>query len=289
MKVSIDKAAGFCPGVKRAINKAENNLQEKDNFFSLGSLLHNELEMERLGELGLQIIGKDDIPGLCGKQVLFRAHGEAPDTYELTKKHKVEVIDATCGVVKKLQRQVAAAANEMEKLKGQVVIFGKAKHPEVIGLLGHTKGLGVIIGSFQDLSRIDMDRPIRLFSQTTMDDVSFELISDAIKLQMLKNNPSPDFISKNTICGHVLGRVPSLKKFASEHEVIIFVSGRESSNGKKLFKTCSEVNLKSHFVTEKGELDAKWFEEVKTVGVSGSASTPQWLMEEIAAKIEEII
>jgi len=288
MTITIDKSAGFCPGVKRAIRKAEMALEKNGEFHSLGSLLHNEQEMGRLGEKGLKVVGLDGIPDLGGRNILFRAHGEPPETYGLTKKNNVEVIDATCGVVRKLQQKVSAAAEEMEKVDGQVVIFGKPGHPEVIGLMGHTKGLGLVISSAQDLAKVDMEKPLRLFSQTTMDDVSFQLISDALQAQISSKSTSPDFVSYNTICHHVLNRAPQLIKFASEHEVIIFVSGRESSNGKKLFRVSSGVNPNTYFISDPKELDPDWFTNAATVGISGSASTPEWLMIEVAGKIEEM-
>ncbi len=288
MKITIDKAAGFCPGVKLAIKKADQFLEKEAEFHCLGSLLHNEMEMGRLSDDGLKIVEKETIPLLEGKKLLFRAHGEPPETYDLTKENDVEVIDATCSVVRKLQKDVKSAAEEMEKLGGQVVIFGKPQHPEVMGLMGHTKGLGVVIRAAQDLAKVDMSRPVRLFSQTTMDDISFELIAKAIKEQMERKNPASDLESYNTICKHVLNRVPLLKKFASEHELIIFVSGRESSNGKKLFNTCLEVNPGTHFISETSEMNAEWFAGMETVGISGAASTPQWLMKEVAKKIEAL-
>jgi len=288
MIITIDKAAGFCPGVRNAIRKADSMLEKEGSFSCLGSLLHNDKEMGRLGEKGLKVISHDDIPGLSEKKLLFRAHGEPPETYKLTDEYGVEVIDATCGVVRKLQKQVQAAADDMEKAGGQVVIFGKPGHPEVIGLMGHARGLGIVIRSAQDLSKVDMSKPVRLFSQTTMDEAGFQLITVAIKQQMDKKTTKNNFISHNTICPHVSNRAPFLKKFASEHEVIIFVSGRESSNGKKLFRISSEVNPQTYFITEPAEMKPEWFKGAGSVGISGAASTPQWLMEEVARKIEAL-
>lgn len=288
MTITIDKAAGFCPGVRKAILEAEAQLKEHKGFHSLGSLLHNEEEMRRLGEMGLEVVGIDDISGLCGQKLLFRAHGEPPEIYELAKKNEVEVVDATCGVVRKLQQKVKASSREMEMTNGQVVIYGKPGHPEVLGLLGQTHGNGLLVSSLQNLGRVDMKRPVRLFSQTTMDAGSFSLISNAIRQQMSKHDQKPDFEANNSICGHVLKRIPSLKEFASRHELIIFVSGRESSNGKKLFNICSGINTKSYFISHPDELKQEWFDGVKQVGISGAASTPQWLMKEVAQKIEEL-
>jgi len=288
MTITIDKAAGFCPGVRKAIRTAEQELEENGRFHSLGSLLHNDEEMGRLGKMGLEVVDKEAIYGLCGQKLLFRAHGEPPETYEIAEKHQVEVVDTTCAVVGKLQKDVAEAAVEMQKIKGQVVVFGKAGHPEVLGLLGQTSGEGILVSSLQDLGKVDMKRPVRLFSQTTMDAHSFDLIADALRNQMGQVHPKPDLLVNKSICSHVLKRVPSLKAFASEHELIIFVSGKQSSNGQKLFNICSGVNPNTHFISEPGELKAEWFHNIQSVGISGAASTPQWLMEAVAKKIEEL-
>ena len=288
MIITIDKNAGFCPGVRNAIRKADKFLEEEGCFSCLGSLLHNDKEMGRLGEKGLEVVSHKDIPGLAEKKLLFRAHGEPPETFQLAEKNNVEVIDATCGVVRKLQQQIENAASEMEKKNGQVVIFGKANHPEVIGLLGHSKGIGIVVGSLQDLGKVDMERPIRLFSQTTMDDKAFEMISRSIKEQAQKKD-NHDVQAENTICKYVLNRVPALRSFASEQEVIIFVSGWESSNGKKLYSECKTVNPDTYFISGPDELDVGWFEGINKIGISGSASTPEWLMEAVAEKIKELV
>lgn len=289
MIITIDKAAGFCPGVRKAIRTAEKQLEKGKDFLSLGSLLHNEEEMGRLKDRGLRIVRRSDFPDLSGKKILFRAHGEPPETYELADKYDVEVVDTTCGVVRRLNRQVAAAAKEMKGKNGQVVIFGKKDHPEIIGLLGNSNGLGILVTSLQDLGKVDMKRPVRLFSQTTMDESSFDLIAHAVREQMEKHNARPELVVHKSICRHVLKRVPAIKAFASEHELIIFVSGKNSSNGKKLFNICSGINPNTHFVSEPGELKAEWFEGIGSVGISGAASTPQWLMEKVAGKIKEFV
>jgi 4-hydroxy-3-methylbut-2-enyl diphosphate reductase len=288
MIITIDKTAGFCPGVRKAIRTAEKQLEENKGFHSLGSILHNEEEMGRLGELGLVVIDKDDVPGLCGQKLLFRAHGEPPETFELAAKHDVQVVDATCAVVRKLQKDVAHNVREMQKQDGQVVLYGKPGHPEVLGLLGQTSGSGILVCSLQDLGKVDMRKPVRLFSQTTMDANSYDLIASAIREQMARHSAEPDLVVHKSICSHVLKRVPSLKDFASKHELVIFVSGRESSNGKKLFNICSAINPNTHFISEPGELKAEWFKDTGSVGISGAASTPLWLMENVAKKIKEL-
>ena len=287
MKISIDTAAGFCPGVRNAIKMAEKELDKGNGLASLGSLLHNEKEMQRLEECGLNLATIEDIPDLKGKKILFRAHGEPPISYKLTNDNNVEVLDASCGVVRNLQKKIAAATEEMLGSFGQVVVYGKHDHPEVVGLLGQTQETGILVRNVGELNKIDLDKPVRLFSQTTMDkDIYDDLYN--ILIQRMEDHNNGDLIRYNTICRHVLNRIPSLSEFAAGHDVIIFVSGRESSNGRKLFKICKGINERSHFISDSGELDPRWFTGVSSVGVSGAASTPQWLMEEVATKIEEL-
>jgi 4-hydroxy-3-methylbut-2-enyl diphosphate reductase len=289
MRITIDKKAGFCPGVRNAIRKADQHLEKEGSFSCLGSLLHNDKEMERLKDSGLQIARHRDLQDLSGEKILFRAHGEPPETFKLAEEHHLEVIDATCAVVRKLQIQVANAAAVMQEKNGQVVIFGKKDHAEVIGLLGNAKGIGIVVSSMQDLGKLDMERPIRLFSQTTMDDAVFNMIAKSIKEQHYNRAKEPDFEAFNTICKYVLNRVPSLKEFAGKHEVIIFVSGRESSNGKKLFKESKAINAETYFISVPEELNREWFVNKDKIGISGSASTPEWLMEEVANRIKELM
>lgn len=287
MKVNIDKAAGFCPGVRHAISKAEDELRKGEGLASLGSLLHNEKEMRRLEECGLTLAGKDDIPKMKGKKLLFRTHGEPPESFELTHSNGVDVIDATCGVVRQLQKKIRDAVNEMEEVNGQVLIYGKEGHAEVIGLMGQTRGRGILIRNSDDLSNIDFKKPVRLFSQTTMDIDAYDGLVKELGV-LLQENGNNDFISNNTICRHVLNRIPSLKEFARKHDVLIFVSGRNSSNGNKLYKISKEVNPSTYFITGPEELRSEWFDEAELAGVSGAASTPQWLMEDVAEKIKRL-
>ncbi len=289
MIITIDKVAGFCPGVRRAIKKAEDELVKGDEFFSYGSILHNDSEMHRLEDKGLSIASKDDLEKLGGKKLLIRAHGEPPETYKHLEKIGVEVVDATCAVVRRIQQQVSRAADEMKKVNGQLLIFGRKEHPEVIGLAGNAKGMALILESKDELDVVDLSRPIRLFSQTTMDADQYLFISDTIQKGVREQQEEPDFIRYDSICRHVTDRIPSLEEFAERSEVIIFVSGKESSNGKKLFNVCKDKNPKTFFISEPDELKREWFDGVGTVGISGAASTPQWLMENVARKIEEII
>jgi 4-hydroxy-3-methylbut-2-enyl diphosphate reductase len=288
MKIVIDRGAGFCPGVKKALDIAERNLREEGILLSLGELLHNEREMERLGEKGLTVAGRADIPRLGGKKLLIRAHGEPPETYRMAAKGGVRLVDATCSVVKRLQQKVQRAAEEMKRLGGQVVIFGRKDHPEVIGLAGHAMGRAIVVGSPEETERIDFARPVRLFSQTTMNGDAYDKVASFIKEGMRKQNPEPDFLCHDSICRHVSRRVPSLDDFARMHDVVIFVSGKHSANGKKLFHACLQANPRSHFVSTPAEIDPEWFTGAASAGISGAASTPPWLLEEIAEKIRGI-
>ena len=263
-------------------------MKKNGELYSLGSLLHNELEMDRLKGNGLILKMRNDLQSLTDKKVLIRAHGEPPQTFTEAEKQGVELIDATCGVVKRLQQKIKLAAEEMSTLDGQVVIFGRHDHPEVIGLMGHSNGRGIVITTPQDIVKIDALKAVRLFSQTTMDADLYEEIYNLLTLHMQKAQPEPDIKRFDTICHHVSKRIPALKTFASNSEVIIFISGRESSNGKKLFSICREINARSHFIGSDDELRQEWFSGVTSVGISGAASTPHWLMEDVAKKIKQL-
>lgn len=264
---------------------AEKELRKGGSLASYGALLHNEMEMQRLERCGLSLVGKKDFPALGGKKVLFRAHGEPPESYALANSNRLDIIDTTCGVVRQLQQKVLRAATEMRGAGGQVVIYGKKGHPEVIGLLGQAGAEGILVSQGSDLEKVDLSKPVRMFSQTTMDKDVYAEVSGILRERMLKKG-NEDFVSDNTICKHVINRIPSLKDFAASHDVIIFVSGRDSSNGKKLFNVSRKVNPRTHFISEPDELDADWFAGAGRVGISGAASTPQWLMQDVAMKIQ---
>lgn len=288
MRITIDTEAGFCPGVKKAIRKAEEEMEKNGELYSLGSLLHNELEMGRLSGNGLILKKRKDLPGLQDKKVLIRAHGEPPQTFTEAKDHSIALIDATCGVVKRLQQKIKKAAEEMRAVEGQVVIFGRQDHPEVIGLMGHTNSLGIVISSPEDLSKVNPARAVRLFSQTTMDADLYEHIYRLLNNRMNDASLMSDLVKYDTICLHVSKRIPALRAFAAKFELLIFVSGKESSNGKKLFSICKEVNPCSHFIESGDELQKEWFSGVSSIGISGAASTPGWLMEDVAEKIKQL-
>lgn len=263
-------------------------MENNGELYSLGSLLHNELEMGRLQGNGLILKKREDLPGLQDKKVLIRAHGEPPQTFIDAKDQGIGLIDATCGVVKRLQQKIKKATEEMSVVDGQVIIFGRHDHPEVIGLMGHARSLGCVISNPDDLSKVDPSRAVRLFSQTTMDADLYEHIYSLLKHKMSDASPEPDLVKYDTICHHVSKRIPALRIFAAKFELIIFVSGKESSNGKKLYSICKEVNPRSHFIESGEELQKDWFSGIGTIGISGAASTPGWLMEEVAEKIKQL-
>lgn len=280
MVVEIDKLSGFCPGVVAAIEKAESGLSEFSELYSIGSIMHNKAEMNRLSELGLQIASLSDIKELKGKRVLIRAHGEPPSTYRLCSDSEVEVIDATCPVVATLQKRVRTASEEMKKIYGQVVILGKHGHPEVVGLKGQIAD-AIVVNSVEELEKfVDFSRPIYFLSQTTQSVELFEKVAARIK-EAYRDKPPYWMVIKDTICRQVSNRYPHLTLFAKKYDVIIFVSGSESSNGKALFEVCRGVNLKSYKIESVEDIDMSWFVGVDSVGICGATSTPKWLMEEV--------
>lgn len=289
MKINIDKNSGFCWGVVRTINMAEEELHNNNQLYCLGEIIHNPAEIKRLESLGLKTITRDDFPKIANSRVLIRAHGEPPETYELAKKYNITLIDATCPVVTKVQERVRSYG----ELGYQVVIFGKQNHAEVIGLLGQIKGNGIVIGSLEEIDKVDIRKNTVLFSQTTMDKNMFYKIRDELK-KRIKNlvvdsfeSQAVQFIAKDTICGQVSGRDVKLREFAKMHDVVLFVAGRTSSNGKVLYNICKEVNEKTYMIEDESEIDFDWFENAESIGISGATSTPQWLMEKVKKNIEE--
>jgi 4-hydroxy-3-methylbut-2-enyl diphosphate reductase len=289
MKVSIDPFAGFCFGVKRAIGIAESELQQRQQLYCLGGIVHNDEEIQRLEKTGLQTIDLNKLNESTGNKVLFRAHGEPPSTYKLASKNKIEIIDATCPVVLKFQKKVKAAWDEMKMVNGQVVIFGNKNHPEVIGLAGQTENKAIIVEDSNDLDKIDIHLPIRLFVQTTKNKDDFIKLVDCITHQ-IQDIPSEqsDFKFYNTICRQVSHRIPELKKFCQNHDIIIFISGKNSSNGRQLFNVCKSENSKSYFVSSVDEINNDWLMNIQSVGITGATSTPLWQMEQMASHISKI-
>ena len=281
MRVEIDINSGFCFGVVRAISEAEQALQG-GSVASLGDIVHNRMEVQRLEALGLQTISHEDIPTLEGKRMLIRAHGEPPKTYELAKRYGVEVVDATCPVVAALQRKVKKAYEEMEKVGGSVVILGKRGHAEVVGLIGQVDEKAIVVECEEDLEQVDFTCPIYFLSQTTQSVEKFNLLADKMR-QRLADEAM--LTADDTICRRVSSREEHLRAFAAKHDIIIFVCGRKSSNGKVLYNICREENERSYNIEEASELKKEWFEGVESVGICGATSTPKWLMEEVAEAI----
>ena len=284
MRVEIDNESGFCFGVVRAINEAEGALQS-GSIASLGDIVHNRVEVQRLEALGLQTISHEDIPKIAGKRMLIRAHGEPPRTYALAKEYGIEIIDATCPVVAALQRKVKAAYEKMQEVDGTVVILGKRGHAEVVGLTGQVNEQAVVVESEEDLQVIDFSRPIYFLSQTTQSIEKFNHLAEIMRNKVANK----DLLTiDDTICRRVSSREEHLREFARQHDVIIFVCGRKSSNGKVLYNICRQENARSYNIEEAGELQKEWFEGVESVGVCGATSTPKWLMESIAEAILSI-
>ena len=290
MNVTIDPDSGFCFGVTHAIEVAERELINNNSLSCLGDIVHNDMEVERLKASGLNIIPPEELLRHPDSKVLIRAHGEPPETYKTARQYNIELIDATCPIVLKLQKRIRDAYREMAEKNGQVVIYGKQGHAEVIGLTGQTGGSAIVIGNTDELDKIDFSRPVRLFSQTTMSTEGFmEIVRNSeerIK-QIFQDDPG-DFLWNNTICRQVSGRSDQLRKFAQQYEVIIFVSGKKSSNGQYLYELCRRENPRSYFISVKEELQKEWFDEVRHVGICGATSTPKWLMEEVGEAVKRI-
>jgi 4-hydroxy-3-methylbut-2-enyl diphosphate reductase len=284
MRVEIDEHSGFCFGVVRAIGEAELALQS-GSVASLGDIVHNRMEVQRLEALGLQTISHTDIPTIAGKRMLIRAHGEPPKTYVLAKEHGIEIIDATCPVVAALQRKVKKAYEEMAKVGGTVVILGKRGHAEVVGLTGQVNEKAIVVESEEDLQAVDFTRPIYFLSQTTQSLDKFRSIAEMMRRRL----PCAEMLTADdTICRRVSSREENLREFASKHDVIIFVCGRKSSNGKVLYNICRQANERSYNIEEASELQKGWFEGAESVGICGATSTPKWLMESVAKAIHSI-
>ncbi len=289
MKVTVDNNSGFCWGVVRTVDIAEQELAETGKLYSLGEIIHNPVEIERLEKKGLHTIRHDDLKNLKDAKVLIRAHGEPPETFRKMKEWGIDVIDATCPVVTKVQERIRKFYDK----KYQIVIFGKKDHAEVIGLVGHTNGTAIVIKSVAEIDKLDFSTKTVLFSQTTMDKETFYAIRDAIKEKIKAEfevgtfeEMALDFHAKDTICGQVSGRDKKLREFSKNNDVMIFVAGKMSSNGKVLFEIAKSENPKTYFIENETELQKEWFNGVETVGISGATSTPQWLMDRVKKEIE---
>lgn len=287
MKVEIDPNSGFCFGVVYAIKKAEEELRSYGKLYCLGDIVHNNLEVERLKSLGLITIDHEEFRKLHNCSVLIRAHGEPPETYDIARKNNISLLDATCPVVLRLQHRIKLGSEEMKTIEGQIVIYGKEGHAEVNGLVGQTNGKAIVVGTINEIDKIDFSRPVTIFSQTTRNNEGYVEVINEIKRRM-EQNGDIEFKSHDTICRQVSSRRTELRKFSREHDVIIFVSGKKSSNGKVLFNVCLNENPRTYFVSELTEVDKSWFRQDDLVGICGATSTPRWLMEKISEEIRII-
>ena len=283
IQIEIDDGSGFCFGVTTAIKKAEEELGTSDKtLYCLGDIVHNGMECERLKDLGLITINHDDLRELHDVKVLLRAHGEPPETYELARRNNIEIIDATCPVVLQLQKRIK---KQYETGGGQIVIFGKKGHAEVLGLVGQTQSNAIVIESFDEVKRLDFSRDIYLYSQTTKSLDEYHRIIEYIQQHIA---PGATFRSFDTICRSVANRMPNISQFAARHDLILFVCGRKSSNGKVLYNECLRVNPNTHLVEDAQEIDPAWLDGIQSVGICGATSTPRWLMEQCRDAIQQL-
>ena len=283
--VEIDSGSGFCFGVTTAIRKAEEELAKGGTLYCLGDIVHNNREVERLEKMGLVTINHEQLDKLHHVKVLLRAHGEPPETYELARRNGIEIIDATCPVVLRLQKKIKQEYLLADDVEKQIVIYGKNGHAEVLGLVGQTAGKAIVIEKLEEAKQLDFHRNIRLYSQTTKSLEEFGRIVEYIQQHIA---PGVSFEYADTICRQVANRIPSIRQFAASHELILFVSGKKSSNGKVLFNECLSVNPRSHLIDNASELDATLLEGVSSIGICGATSTPKWLMEDVEQAIKKI-
>lgn len=280
IQIEIDNGSGFCFGVTTAIKKAEEELAQGEKLYCLGDIVHNGMECERLRQMGLITINHEEMRELHDVKVLLRAHGEPPETYELARRNNIEIIDATCPVVLKLQKRIKEQYDA--NLQSQIVIFGKKGHAEVLGLVGQTQSSAIVIENFDEVTKLDFSRDIYLYSQTTKSLDEFHRIIDYIQGHIA---PSAKFQSFDTICRSVANRMPNISQFAAKHDLVLFVCGRKSSNGKVLYNECLRVNPNTHLVEGPEEIEPQWLEGINTVGICGATSTPKWLMEQCRDKL----
>ena len=289
MKITIDTHSGFCFGVVYAIEMAEDILRNEDSLYRLGDIVHHNTEVERLNALVLKVINHNDLHYLKDCKVLIRAHGEPPSTYELALKNNIQLLDASCPVVLKLQNQIKGGYEQIKQINGQVIIFGKEGHAEVVGLLGQTNNNAIIVASVKDLDKIDFTKSIYIYSQTTKSPKAYQEITLEIEKRVkMTANTNIKYIVNDTLCRQVSGREPQLKRFSNINDVIIFVSGRKSSNGKMLYQSCKDENHNSYFISDVDELRSDWFIGANSVGICGATSTPRWLMESVEEAIQKI-
>lgn len=277
--IEIDNGSGFCFGVTTAISKAEEELNNTGHLYCLGDIVHNSNEVSRLEQKGLETITHEQLRELHDVKVLLRAHGEPPETYEIAHKNHIEIIDATCPVVLKLQQRIAKSFSvESDEEQPQIVIYGKRGHAEVNGLVGQTAGTALVIESVEEIDKIDYSRHIILYSQTTKSLQGFKHIVEEIKQRI---QPGVQFEYYDTICRSVANRIPQIRQFARQHEVILFVCGSKSSNGRILYAECRDANPQSYLISNESEIDPLWLKGKESIGICGATSTPRWLMAQV--------
>ncbi len=286
--IEIDKGSGFCFGVTTAIRKAEEELERSGHLYCLGDIVHNTAEVDRLASCGLETITHEQLEQLHDVKVLLRAHGEPPETYNIARRNRIEIIDATCPVVLKLQQRIHATyhGGESDDTAPQIVIYGKRGHAEVLGLVGQTRGHATVIENIDEIDKIDYSRDIYLYSQTTKSVQEFQRIVEEIKRRV---EPGVTFRSFDTICRSVANRIPQIREFARQHELILFVSGAKSSNGRILFAECLAANADSHLVSSECDIDPSWLTGKERIGICGATSTPSWLMQRVSDTVKRVI
>ena len=282
--IEIDNTSGFCFGVVNAIKKAEEELQTVQHLCCLGDIVHNEQEMQRLSDKGLVSIDHAQLQQMRGGKVLFRAHGEPPDTYETARHNAIQIVDASCPVVLALQKKIRTAYTDFPD--AQIVIYGKRGHAEVNGLVGQTNGQAIVVEHADEINTLDFGRDIILFSQTTQSVAKFNDLVETIRQRM---HTDAQFKYFDTICRQVANRIPNIRTFASRFDMVLFVSGAKSSNGKVLFSECVAVNPRSYFISTADDIDPDTLRDVASIGICGATSTPKWLMEAIAEKLDKLL
>lgn len=284
--IEIDEGSGFCVGVVTAIEKAEAALAKDAELYCLGDIVHNSDEVKRMADKGMTTITHEDLNRLHNVRVLLRAHGEPPSTYAMAQRNDISIIDATCPVVLKLQQRIKESYRKGAACGRQIVIYGKSGHAEVNGLVGQTDGNAIVVQGVDDLDKIDYTRDVDLYSQTTMSLSGFKAVIAEIEQRM---QPGASFCSFDTICRQVANRVDSLRRFAAEHDLVLFVSGKKSSNGRFLYSECHAVNTATRLISDEGDIDVEWLKGVRRIGICGATSTPRWLMERVKTHIGKLL
>ncbi|MBP5369814.1 MAG: 4-hydroxy-3-methylbut-2-enyl diphosphate reductase [Bacteroidales bacterium] len=285
MITDIDPNAGFCFGVTNAISKAENEITQNGSLLCLGEMVHNQEETQRLSDLGMKTLSYQDFRTTKNTTVLFRAHGEPPETYRIANANNINVIDATCPIVLRLHKLIHE--NALKYPQAQTVIFGKKDHAEVVGLVGQVDGSAVVVSSAEEISKINFSKDILLYSQTTMNNESYESLSQQIDTLTKQHNPNGLFLKFNTICRSVMARVSNLVEYVQRFDAILFVAGANSSNGRYLFSACRSANPRTYYISQCSDFKPEMFQNVDTVGITGATSTPRWLLQRVEAQAQE--